>query len=367
MRIAYVAEWDASTESGVLKKMAEQVRLWTGQGHDVRLFLMSPEDGVWQGMADVPVTVVRGRKPLGRTLGYAKLLGMALDWAPDVAYSRFVTYRPRLPSFERRVPTVLEINTDDVTEVSLYLDPVRQRLHRATRAFALRDASGFVCVTRELASRFEPFGRPTLVMANGIDLRTTRVLPAPPTSEMRFVFIGAPEAAWHGVDKIVDLAARRPDWRFDLIGTRPMRGMPPNVTAHGRLTRAEYEPLFAQADVAIGTMALHRKHLHEASPLKLREYLSFGLPAVIGYEDTDFPSGAPFLLVLPNQERNLVSHLDAVEAFAGRWKGRRVQRLEIARLDSAQKEIERLDFLRRIVAASASGVAPLPTASRSLV
>lgn len=40
--------------------------------------------------------------------------------------------------------------------------------------------------------------------------------------------------------------------------------------------------------VCIGTLALHRKNMTEASPLKTREYLAHGFPVIIGYKDTAF-------------------------------------------------------------------------------
>src|SRR5438552_817926 len=113
MRIAYIADWDASTESGVLKKMTEQVRIWHGLGNDVGLFLMSPIRGTWSGLNSVPVTVVPGANPIGRSLAYRALVRLTASWAPDIAYHRFFTFRPGLRWLQRRFPMVLEINTDD--------------------------------------------------------------------------------------------------------------------------------------------------------------------------------------------------------------------------------------------------------------
>jgi len=88
----------------------------------------------------------------------------------------------------------------------------------------------------------------------------------------------------------------------------------------------------------------------EASTLKLREYLAVGLPSIIGYTDTDFPNGAPFLLQLPNRPDNVSSSLSAIDEFISSQAGRRVARASIAHLDSLNKERRRLRFLSSVSA-----------------
>ena len=108
---------------------------------------------------------------------------------------------------------------------------------------------------------------------------------------------------------------------------------------------AEYGPLLAQADVAIGTLGLYLKDMNEASPIKTREYLASGLPVIIGYRDTDFPDGAPFLLQVPNRADGVAQSQAAIARFVDAWRGRRVTRASVQELDSAGKETERLAFL----------------------
>ena len=87
-----------------------------------------------------------------------------------------------------------------------------------------------------------------------------------------------------------------------------------NVTAHGELTRERYRPVMQRADVAIGPLALHRKNLHEASALKVAEYLAHGIPVILGCPEAAFPDGAPFLLQLSNSEDNVERSIDAIGA-----------------------------------------------------
>jgi hypothetical protein len=122
------------------------------------------------------------------------------------------------------------------------------------------------------------------------------------------------------------------------------------MRVHPPLSRKEFEPLLARADAAIGTLALHRKAMQEACPLKVREYLAHGLPVVIAYEDTDFVGEDTwFLLRLPNEESNVDHHAADVRAFVERVRGRRVARSEVdGRIGSEAKERRRLAFLRSL-------------------
>lgn len=350
MRIAYVAHWNVSHENGVAKKMADQVRFWRSVGHQAELFVLSPGSTVWDGLNDLDVRLTEDKGYVQRLLRTMKqLVDAVMKWNPDVVYLRFDTYYPAIERLLRRIPTVLEINTDDINEYRMEMSRPKYLYHRLLRGRVLSNATGMVFVTRELAAKFRSFQKPMAVIGNSIDLSNYPHLPAPENSVPRLVFIGTPGQTWHGIDKIAVLAKRFPTWHFDLIGVDTGLETLPNVQLHGLLGRSQYTQLIAQADAAIGTLALHRKGMGEACPLKVREYLAHGIPVIIGCEDTDFPEAVPFLLRLENSERNIIDESGAIEAFVSTWQGRRVMREVIHRLDVQVKEQERLDFFARIV------------------
>ena len=126
---------------------------------------------------------------------------------------------------------------------------------------------------------------------------------------------------------------------------------PANLVFHGNLDRVGYEPLLAAATAALGTFGLYRKHMEEACPLKVREYLALGLPVIGACLDTDIPAEADYYLRLPNSGAPLQPHHAAIAAFVERWRGRRVPRPSVAHLDTTVKEAGRLAFMATIIRA----------------
>jgi hypothetical protein len=168
------------------------------------------------------------------------------------------------------------------------------------------------------------------------------------------VFIGNPGYPWHGVDKLIDLACRMPDVHIDIVGYDKLpdfEPLPVNLTLHGYLSKNKYQQVLANADAAISSLALHRVQLQEASPLKSRECLAFGLPLVTAYADTDLDdTDCDFLLKIPNKEDNIQTHARSIRDFAYRMRGRRADREFLRKyIDADQKEAMRLSFFEELL------------------
>ena len=106
----------------------------------------------------------------------------------------------------------------------------------------------------------------------------------------------------------------------------------------------------ASCDLAISTLALHRKDMQEACSLKTRECLAYGLPLVLPYRDSDLERlDCDFLLKIPNKEDNIHTHGQAIHDFAYRMRGRRAERAAIASIDQVAKEKARIRFFEEIL------------------
>jgi glycosyltransferase involved in cell wall biosynthesis len=352
IRIAALVHGVGGRETGVRRLILEQAAAWARLDPRVEVGLFvrceAGTDDAWRGEPHV-VAVRSSRLGIaGRFMARELLSAQLARWRPDVVYLRHSTVSPSVLALASAFPTVIGGDLDDLDELRMRSSP-RYWYARLMRDRLLRRARCIVVVTGELARHpaIVRLGVPISVLPNSIDLAAYPQLPAPQNESPRLVFIGSPRLAWAGVDKIPRLAAELPAWRFDLIGpgTDELRGAPPNVVAHGILGREAYLPIVAQADVAIGPLALHRKGLSEASALKVSEYLAYGLPVILSARETAFPDGAPFLLELPNTEGNVDNAADAVRAFVERWRGRRVPRAEIRSLDASVVERKRLALI----------------------
>lgn len=355
LRIAYLGQMaDVATENGISKKIGTQAKAWRAAGHAVRYFALTPTHEAWPGLAPLETTLIARGSPLVRAWRSLHLARLIRAWKPDVIYFRYAHHSPGLPGLFRAVPTVAEINSDDQTEYPLTLSPLKLAYHRATRAKVLQAAAAFVPVTRELATRFASFGKPTEVIANSIDLADFSLAPLPAVASS-LVFVGSRGTPWHGLERLGEIATLLPQVAIDVIGCGAAdwpgpAPAPATMRFHGELTREHYAPLVARATAAIGTLGLFQKKMEEACPLKVREYFAMGLPVIAAYEDTDVPPNADYFLRLPNNREPLLKFREQMVAWLESWRQRRVARAAIAHLDTRVKEERRLAFLSAIAA-----------------
>jgi hypothetical protein len=367
MKIAYVVDEDVAVESGVGTKILGQIDAWRAMGHEVRVYSLRPQQQTaLEGLTCL--SAQSGRLSIDRFIDriYAvrRLQRALLDYHPTVVYSRFLLWQPGLVRALKPwgAPYVLEINTDDVQELQVKREFAYSIYDRLTRFHLLGRASGLVAVTPALAtnSRFAGFGRPLLVLPNGIEygrfanyVRRSAVPGTPP----QVGFVGTPGMPWQGVDRLFDLARLCPDWQLHLVGysERDLEregvqyGDVANVHIYGRMTQTACASVLAGCDLAISTLALYRRQVDEACTLKSRQYMAQGLPVIMCYEDPDITClQLPFVLQLPNTETSLEENLSLIRRFAQNSReipARLVIDSTRPFLDVAAKERRRIAFM----------------------
>jgi glycosyltransferase involved in cell wall biosynthesis len=360
MRIAYVSlHWPRTRNSGVGRKIQSQISAWAKRGHEARLFMHTSayEPRAELIQADCFFYAVAGKiKTEFNRIGAAQQMVAAVRrFQPDIIFLRYGIYVLPVHRLMDIAPVVEEINTNDLAQHE-QLGMVYNVYNRLTRGIFLRRVRGLVTVTRELAlsPAFAVFRKPTAVIANGIDLDSIQPLPAPDNENPHLFFIATPGYSWHGVDKLVALARLCPDLTVNVVGydhIAECEPLPGNVHLHGYLNPEAYVNLLGRSDVAVSTLALYRKDMQEASPLKTRECLAYGLPTVIAYTDTDLDQVPDdFLLKIPNKEDNIQTHAQLIREFAYRMRGRRADREFLKKyIDADQKEAMRLSFFEKLL------------------
>jgi hypothetical protein len=182
----------------------------------------------------------------------------------------------------------------------------------------------------------------------------------PNNSSPQLGFIGSPGQSWHGLDKLCILADLLSNCTIHVIGPSEaecisMWGRAPlNVVMHGYLGAKDSSEIMSKMDVGISTLALHRKGMTEACPLKVRQYLAQGLPILAASKDTDIIEEQVFYLRLPNCEKNILPNaqkiIEFVNAAFGNAQMRQAARdFAIKHLDIKSKEEKRLQFFRSIL------------------
>lgn len=113
------------------------------------------------------------------------------------------------------------------------------------------------------------------------------------------MFMASEFPAWHGLDLLISSMACEPhpaivhvvgDVPADLrVACESVEGL----VLHGRLDTQRIRQLAEACWVGLGSLALWRKGMTQACTLKVREYLTMGLPVYAGYMDV-FPERFPY-------------------------------------------------------------------------
>ncbi|MEQ6167993.1 glycosyltransferase family 4 protein [Ekhidna sp. MALMAid0563] len=356
MKIAYLIEWDAYAPSGVLKKIDSQIDFWKEGGHEVHLYVVF---ALQQKSPTLPYAQVIGsrrlhfikassvRNFLNKMISARKLRKKLTQFQPDILYIRQNTYYPGLAGILKSHKTIIEINTDDLSEINYY-PKLKQVIWKLGRKQILNNIAGYVAVTEELRKKYVAYSCHSTVVSNAIDLKRFPVFDAASSSPAKLIFVGSPGVSWHGVDKLVELARATPEYEYHVVGPEVQDNSPSNIIWHGYLLHDELIALYARMNIAIGSLALYRYNLNEACTLKVREYAACGLPMILGHIDTDL-DGKPYVLNVGNHENNTADNIGKIRSFVDFWKNKRVPRSEVEFIGTNKKEKQRLAFLEHLI------------------
>lgn len=284
MKIAYIFIHKNKKNKSVLKKVYSQFKNW--EGVEKKLFIIS-KDNIFYN--DENVVWIPLSNQFLNILNIYKNINL---FKPDIIYHRIWLLSPFLILLKlKKYKLVGELNSNVNEELkNNKYSTVRSffihTYNRITYKFYYKLLSGIVSLTYEMATDITC---KKSVIPNSIDLYEKNTIKNKINSN-RVVFIGTPGYEWQGIDIIKKISnLSHEDLHFDVIGFENNGCIDySNITWHGFIDSNKYEKILLNAAVGLGTPALFRKNHSEACPLKVREYLRFGLPVILPYDDTSF-------------------------------------------------------------------------------
>ena len=349
MRIAYTLVCYDAANSGVYRKILDQVTAWKASGHSVQLFVITDKESLLEWQKIDPSVVALFDAGLVRNLiNRATVLRLAAESSPSIIY-----LRDSFPIWLRKtsLPIVLEIQSLVGQELRLR-SKSRYLVFRLLARLIYSRICGAVFVTNELREKNEfklSSSIAKITIGNGINFARITPLPERPEAKPAIFFVGTPNQPWHGISELIEFAKLNPDIRVEVVGST---GQPPtpNIRFHGILSPDEYYEIATKCIAGIGSMNLSVNMMTEASPLKVREYLALGLPVVIKFKDVDLSPSDDYVLQLPFDGRQLSDFSREVRLFLDEWSNKRVSASQVVKIDVATKEEIRLRFFEKVIA-----------------
>ena len=216
----------------------------------------------------------------------------------------------------------------------------------------------FELETFVITAQYEKIDKPYCYIPNSIPIdgnQNSVIYSGIDSSIPRLVFMSSGIQPWHGLKNLIELAEESiGELEFDLITGFDAESLqlPENIRVHSFLEKHEFLEVFQEAVAGIGSAGLYENGMQEACVLKVREYLSAGLPVIVPYKDTAFLDKElpDWFLQLSNEPRSLTLGKEMILDFVNKMNGRRVPLNEVAPyVGSNRWEAERLLFMESII------------------
>lgn len=226
----------------------------------------------------------------------------------DVIINRHMTFDPFVLIFGWFIKNRFTVHhAKEIQELKLvrkgWKGIIASFAEKLTGYISLKQVKGAICVTQDIAIyQKNRANLKTFLYPNGINLSSINVTEDKRIdNEINIVFMCGTFSPWHGLDLLLDSVLENLEFiqtnnvKIHLIGKVlekeldfiKMNKLP--IILYGLLSSEEYIKVLKKCDIGVDSLALNRKQLSEASALKVREYLAFGLPIYSAYKDTSIP------------------------------------------------------------------------------
>ena len=354
MKIAYIINHNIRTNDGITKKIFGQKKEWENLGNEVVVYCTLPQQGesILEAKQYISTTPFKLRFKVQEDV-----LKDLENFSPDMVYFRYNTWSRTLTKILNKYRVVTELNTYDLGEFWAMFKTekttkslIRYLGYKLLRDKVLSKVTGIIGVTKEIA--YHPsnlkYNKPTTFIPNGINLDSFQTLKevTPKVDRIGLFFIGSPGALWHGVDIIELMAKELPQYDFHIVGMDGLNSS--NLFWHGYLEKNEYIEILKKCHICIGSLALYRNEMYEACTLKVREYLAYGYPIILGYQDSAFiDKKQPKWVHIINAEENI--DYENLKKFISENYQIVVTENEIEYIHTKQLEVQRVKFFNSFI------------------
>lgn len=329
MRGLYLAFEKLSDSSGISKKIVSQKKALEYNGFTMELaYIKENPGGSRVLMVDDNVIINYGNGIHSKINYYTKfdpLFHYIVDRKIDILYIRYIHYAtPFFVNFlkkmsKNQVRLFLEIPTypydEEYRHKGLFMT-IKMWIEKISRKSMAKYLENIVTVSDDNFI----FGRPTIRISNGIDIEAIK-LRKPQferTDTLRLVAV-ASISSWHGYDRLIvglkEYYSKKQLLKvtINIVGGGNAKtidflkqlvvecNLSEYVFFLGPMFGVQLDQIMDNSDIAIGSLAIHRKGLTQARSLKNREYAVRGIPFIFSEIDEDF-EGEPFVLKVPPDE-----------------------------------------------------------------
>lgn len=354
MKIAYLLYYDLSNYDGVAKKVETQIQEWKSLGHTVEIFCFTRE--IKQPVIQVNQYLFKHPLRDRLKINAAFLDDMAV-FQPDIIYMRHDFLGRTLSKLLNLYPIVTEINGHIFNETRLFfqidksiMNFFRIIFHEVVHQYVLSRVTGIITVTKELSedSAITRFHKPTIFLPNSYNSKQYIPLKSSiPSPRIQLFIIGTPTQPWQGFDIVQKMAQNLPEFDFHIVGGNGESTQ--NLFYHGYLNLHDYLPILETCHIAIGTLALYKKNMTEACPLKVREYISFGFPIIIGYNETAFLGSTIPEWALQIDSTKIDQEINTIRDFCYKNHTKVVPKEDLFMFDAEIIENKRIEFFKSII------------------
>jgi hypothetical protein len=286
-KILYVVFHPISKNDGVTKKINSHIKSWRKNNIDVKVIAFT--NIVGDTIIDNAIQIESKSFFISRLILNKKFKYTVDSYKPNFIYARYDTINVNL-FYARKYNLIYEINTNDLKESLILLktnkkfkDLLRLIIYFLFRRINLNLTHSCVFVTSDLANQYRKFNVKTIISPNTIDLNTFKVVKEINTNKVSLFFIATPNQPWHGIEYIIEMSKKMPKYLFNIVGINGMNTS--NLFFHGYLDQNSYINILKKCHICLGSFGIHKYGLKESSPLKVREYLAYGYPTILGYND----------------------------------------------------------------------------------